>query len=288
MLLPALPLKKRSPATTPFMQFRTILLTALLCVATLALAEKKDGTPISPLYLLPEPEKPLSIPQPDHPLQPVAELRPVVIHTDVPQQGIDVSHYQGRINWEIVAHNKDIRFVYVKATEGSGYVDDYYLRNLYGAKQAGIPVGVYHFYRPTASVLTQLENFRDNVDPRQQDLIPIVDVEKRGRGSLVHFQRSLLAFLEGVERMFGVKPIIYTGVNFYAKYLRGKFTQYRFMVARYAEEFPGLCEDVPILIWQYSCTGEVDGIEGDVDRSVFLDRYSVADIMLPPLKKGRK
>ncbi|MBQ1970511.1 MAG: hypothetical protein II221_04880, partial [Paludibacteraceae bacterium] len=141
------------------MQFRTILLTALLCVATLALAEKKDGTPISPLYLLPEPEKPLSIPQPDRPLQPVAELRPVVIHTDVPQQGIDVSHYQGRINWEIVAHNKDIRFVYVKATEGSGYVDDYYLRNLYGAKQAGIPVGVYHFYRPTASVLTQLENF---------------------------------------------------------------------------------------------------------------------------------
>ncbi|MBO7167222.1 MAG: glycosyl hydrolase family 25 [Bacteroidaceae bacterium] len=270
------------------MQFRTILLTALLCVATLALAEKKDGTPISPLYLLPEPEKPLSIPQPDRPLQPVAELRPVVIHTDVPQQGIDVSHYQGRINWEIVAHNKDIRFVYVKATEGSGYVDDYYLRNLYGAKQAGIPVGVYHFYRPTASVLTQLENFRDNVDPRQQDLIPIVDVEKRGRGSLVHFQRNLRAFLEGVERMFGVKPIIYTGVNFYAKYLRGKFTQYRFMVARYAEEFPGLCEDVPILIWQYSCTGEVDGIKGDVDRSVFLDRYSVADIMLPPLKKGKK
>ena len=288
MLLPALPLKKRSPATTPFMQFRTILLTALLCVATHALAEKKDGTPISPLYLLPEPEKPLSIPQPDCPLQPVAELRPVVIHTDVPQQGIDVSHYQGRINWEIVAHNKDIRFVYVKATEGSGYVDDYYLRNLYGAKQAGIPVGVYHFYRPTASVLTQLENFRDNVDPRQQDLIPIVDVEKRGRGSLVHFQRNLRAFLEGVERMFGVKPIIYTGVNFYAKYLWGKFTQYRFMVARYAEEFPGLCEDVPILIWQYSCTGEVDGIKGDVDRSVFLDGYSVADIMLPPLSKGGK
>ena len=288
MLLPALPLKKRSPATTPFMQFRTILLTALLCVATLALAEKKDGTPISPLYLLPEPEKPLNIPQPDRPLQPVAELRPVVIHTDVPQQGIDVSHYQGRINWEIVAHNKDIRFVYVKATEGSGYVDDYYLRNLYGAKQAGIPVGVSHFYRPTASVLTQLENFRDNVDPRQQDLIPIVDVEKRGRGSLVHFQRSLLAFLEGVERMFGVKPIIYTGVNFYAKYLEGKFTEYKFFVARYADEFPGLSEDVPIVLWQFTSSSYVDGIRGHVDRSVFLDRYGVSDIMLPSTVRGKK
>ena len=81
--------------------------------------------------------------------------------------------------------------------------------------------------------------------------------------------------------MFGVKPIIYTGVNFYAKYLEGRFTGYRFMVARYAEEFPGLSEDVPIVLWQYSCTSYVDGIKGHVDRSVFLDRYGVADIMLP-------
>ena len=83
-----------------------------------------------------------------------------------------------------------------------------------------------------------------------------------------------------MERIYGVRPIIYTGVNFYAKYLEGKFTQYRFMVARYADEFPGLSEDVPIVLWQYSCTGSVSGIKGDVDCSVFLDRYSVADIML--------
>lgn len=268
---------------------RRVLLLFLLLVATIAYADKKKSKPVEPVYTLPVPDVLPPAPQPDSPLPRVAELRAVIRHTvNRQQQGIDVSHYQGHINWEKVARHENVTFAYVKATEGAGYVDDFYLRNLYGAKRVGIPVGVYHFFSPTASALTQLENFRSNVDPRQQDLIPIVDVEKRGKGSLAQFQGKLRAFLEGVEKMFGVKPIIYTGVNFYAKYLEGRFTGYRFMVARYAEEFPGLSEDVPILLWQYSCTSRVDGIKGHVDRSVFLDRYGVADIMLPSSKKVKK
>lgn len=246
---------------------------------------KTKNKPGEAVYALPEPDVLPASPLPDQSVPPILELRPPIRHTvNNVQQGIDVSHYQGIINWEQVARDENVQFVYVKATEASGYVDEFYLRNLYGAKKAHIPVGVYHFFSPTASALTQLQNFRSNVDPRQQDLIPIVDVEKRGRGSLSQFQSRLKAFLEGVERMFGVKPIIYTGVNFYAKYLEGRFTQYHFMVARYADEFPGLSEDVPIVLWQYSCTGQVEGIQGDVDRSVFLDKYTVTDILLPPLR----
>ena len=259
-----------------------VLLCFFLLAATASADRRKDGSKVDPIFELPMPDLLPLVPQPDSPLPPVREMRPPIRHTvNLQQQGIDVSHYQGRINWEEVAHSGDLAFVYVKATEGSGYVDDCYVRNLYGAKRVGIPVGVYHFFSPTASPLVQLENFRTNVDPRQQDLIPIVDVEKRGRGPLAQFQSRLRAFLEGVERMFGVKPIIYTGVNFYAKYLEGCFTGYRFMVARSADEFPGLSDDVPIVLWQYSCTSYVDGIKGHVDRSVFLDRYTVADIMLP-------
>ena len=260
----------------------------LTSVATLpVLADKKKNKPVEPVYALPVPDA-LPVPSPsDRPLPMQPELRPPLRHTAGQQQGIDVSHYQGNINWSRVARDKDVTFVYIKATEGAGLVDDHYLRNLYGARQAGLPVGSYHFFSPSASAYVQLENFRSNVDPRQQDLIPIVDVEKRGKASLGQFQNSLKTFLDGVERMFGVKPIIYTGVNFYAKYLEGRFTGYRFMVARYADEFPGLSEDVPIVLWQYSQTGRVDGINGHVDRSVFLDRYSVADIMLPTTKKKR-
>lgn len=261
--------------------WRGFLLSVVCCLLSdTALADKKNGKQIEPLYVLPEPDVLMAAPQPDRPLQPIGELRPLIRPSAGQQRGIDVSHYQGYIKWEQVGSARDISFVYIKATESSNLVDDFYLRNLAGAKRAGIPVGVYHFFRPNASAMAQFENFRSTVNPRQQDLIPIVDVEKRGKGSLAQFHGTLKAFLKLVERYFGVKPIIYTGVNFYAKYLEGKFTDYRFMVARYAEEFPGLSEDVPIVLWQYSCTGRVDGIKGHVDQSVFLDRYNITDIML--------
>ena len=261
-----------------------LLLSAFCCVLSFAASDDKNSKtkhkPGEAAYALPEPDALSVIPKADSPLLLVSELRPIIRHTAAQQQGIDVSHYQGRIDWDRVAREDNVKFVYIKATEGSDLVDEYYMRNLYGAKRVGIPVGVYHFYRPNASTVTQLQNFRTTVEPWQHDLVPIVDVEKRGKGSLSQFQGRLKAFLKEVEQFYGVKPIIYTGVNFYAKYLEGKFTGYRFMVARYAEEFPGLSEDVPIVLWQYSCTSLVDGIKGHVDRSVFLDRYSVADILL--------
>ena len=242
-----------------------LLLLFSTVVAVVSLADNKKGKQIEQMFALPEPDVLMPAPEPDRPLPQVQ-----------------------RIDWDEVSRDKNVQFVYLKATEGSDLVDDCYLRNLYGAKRVGIPVGVYHFYRPNVNVQWQLRNFSAIVEPWQHDLIPIVDVEKRGKGSLSQFQGRLKAFLDGVERIYGVKPIIYTGVNFYAAYLEGKFTQYRFMVARYADEFPGLSEDVPIVLWQYTSKGQVDGINGHVDRSVFLDRYTVADIMLPSPVSGKK
>ena len=258
----------------------------LLSVSTFA--DNRKGRQIEQLFAAPEPDALMPAPSPDRPLPPVRELRPLIRHTVNQQQGIDVSHYQGHIDWDEVARDNNVQFVYIKATEGSDLVDNCYMRNLYGARRVGIPVGVYHFYRPNVNVQWQLRNFSSTVEPWQHDLIPIVDVEKRGKGSLSQFQSRLKAFLDGVERIYGVKPIIYTGVNFYAAYLEGRFTQYRFMVARYADEFPGLSEDVPIVLWQYTSKGQIDGIRGHVDRSVFLDRYTLTDILLPSSVGGKK
>jgi len=263
----------------------TVACCLLTITAALAFANEPGGIKTQrkqgeAVYALPVPDSLLLPPAPDSPVPLVAELRPIIRPSTNWGQGIDISHHQGHINWDRVPRDKNIQFIYVKATEGAGHVDDLYLRNFYGAKRGNIPVGSYHFFSPSVSALTQLENFLTNADPRQQDLIPVIDVEKRGKGPLSQFQGRLKAFLEGVERVYGVKPIIYTGVNFYAEYLEGSFTGYRFMIARYADEFPGLCEDVPILLWQYTSKGRAEGIKGDVDRSVFLDRYNVADIML--------
>ena len=84
--------------------------------------------------------------------------------------GIDVSHYQGYIDWKQVAADNRVGFVYLKATENVGLVDNTYRRNLEGARAEGIPVGVYHFFNSMSAAAAQLQNFCSVVDPRTQDL----------------------------------------------------------------------------------------------------------------------
>ena len=194
--------------------------------------------------------------------------------------GIDVSHYQGYIDWKQVAADNRVAFVYLKATENVGLVDNTYKRNLEGARSEGIPVGVYHFFNSMSAAAAQLQNFCSVVDPRTQDLIPIVDVETPPRGDLAAFHSRLRAFIDGVEKHFGCKPLIYTGMHFYNKYLQGKFTDCPFMFARYAEEAPTISDDVRFVIWQFTASGSINGIRGNVDRSRFMDNYSVKDIMI--------
>lgn len=181
----------------------------------------------------------------------------------------------------MVATDPNASYVYIKGTESVSHVDDEYQRNIREAKRLGIPVGTYHFFSPKESGLIQFQNFSSVCDYKMQDLIPVVDVEHRGRVSLGYFHTQLKILLEEIERAYGVRPIIYTGVNFYNKYLSGMYKKYRFFIARYnTEEQPELCDDVPIVLWQFTPEGYVNGIKGHVDRSCLLDNYSLQDIMI--------
>lgn len=104
-------------------------------------------------------------------------------YAHVSKEGIDVSHYQGEINWDAVAGDGKISYAYLKATEGATLVDDTYARNLSEAKRVGLKVGSYHFYRPNTDWRKQLENLSSVVKPGEQDLLPIIDIEHRGKGS---------------------------------------------------------------------------------------------------------
>lgn len=99
------------------------------------------------------------------------------------REGIDVSHYQGDIDWNIVVKNANISYAYLKATEGATLVDDTYEKNLREAKNAGLLVGSYHFYRPNTDWKAQFENLTKNVRPNDQDLVPIIDIEHKGNVS---------------------------------------------------------------------------------------------------------
>ncbi len=194
--------------------------------------------------------------------------------------GIDVSHYQGSINWKDVARNANIYYVYVKATEGAKLVDETYHRNIEGARHAGLKVGCYHFYSPTADVSEQFRNFSSVVKLKHHDLVPIIDIEHRGKAPLGQFQNRLKQFLKLVERHYGVQPILYTSRDFYNKYLSGPFTHYKYMIARYHEDIPELRDNAAFVMWQYSATSRIQGIRGHVDRSCLMDKYSLSDILL--------
>ena len=191
------------------------------------------------------------------------------------------SYSDGSINWREVARTGEVHYVYIKATEGAQLVDNTFLTNLRGARHAGLKVGACHFYRPNVSRQQQLQNMKANVNLRDMDLVPIIDVEHRGREPLKTFQTNLLQFLKAVERHYGVQPIIYTSRDFYNKYLAGPFTHYKYMIARYHTEAPVLCDDAAFVLWQYTANGRLAGIRGNVDRSCFMDHYQMRDILLP-------
>ncbi|MFC2490661.1 MAG: glycoside hydrolase family 25 protein, partial [Prevotella sp.] len=88
--------------------------------------------------------------------------------------GIDISHYQGQVFWEVIGENSKMAYVYIKASEGGDRIDPRYERNIQLAHQYGLKVGSYHFFRPKTNLAKQLENFMTQCRPGDQDLIPMI------------------------------------------------------------------------------------------------------------------
>lgn len=274
------------------------ILTALLFLLALpsTVEAKKDKKKQKTNFRVEPPSPDLRIPalKPDKPLAPIHEPgAPKAVnnhreyfgnHKVMSHGGIDVSHYQGQIDWRAVAHSGRVKYVFCKATENTTLVDNTFNFNVREARKNGIPVGSYHFFSPNVSGAAQLQHFLENVDMSTQDVIPMLDVEVRGKQSLEKFHAEIRAWLEGFEKQFHYKPIIYASVNFYNKYLAGAFDDYKYMMAKYSEEPPNPQGPIPMVMWQYSSHGHVDGIRGAVDMSWFCDNHDVKDILIKHAK----
>lgn len=241
-------------------------------------------------YYLPQPDVLPPLPVEDRVIKNIDEpnLYPVFPKAFASSRcGIDVSRYQSEIDWQEVRKDPNVTFVYLKATESTGLVDRTYYANLNGARAVGLPVGVYHFFSPKAPAHQQLLNFMRAVDPKTQDLIPIVDVEvaPRRKSQVGAFLKSLRSFVDGVERYFGCKPMIYTSQYFYNTYLAGKFLDCPFMLAKYSGEVPEVVDEIRFLVWQFTASGSVRGIEGNVDRSCLMNHYTVDDLRYSKAKQ---
>lgn len=194
--------------------------------------------------------------------------------------GIDVSHYQGYINWAEVAHDPQVTFVIMKATEASDFVDDRYQFNIREAHRYGLKVGSYHFYRAHIDPELQFRNMMRNIDPKQQDILPVIDVELTNGVSYDLFVSRLERLCEMVTRAYGARPIIYTGRNFFNKYFNNSYwRQYKFWIAAYTTNPPVLNNDQDYIMWQFTEKSRVQGIKGGVDMSRFMFGHTIEDIL---------
>lgn len=195
--------------------------------------------------------------------------------------GIDVSHYQGRINWDEVAKDPKVGYVYLKATEGTSITDDTYRRNFQECKRVGLKVGSYLFFRPQYSAKAQFDLFVSMVDTKKQDLLPLIDAEAIKGVSIATFQQRLLELCKLFEEEYGVKPLIYTGQNFYNKNIHSNshLREYKYFIAAYAFDEPELYGGEDYLMWQYTAHGSVRGIRGNVDQSRFVGRHGLREIL---------
>lgn len=185
--------------------------------------------------------------------------------------GIDVSEYQGNINWQKVKwidEVYEINFVLIRATAGNDRVDAQFEKNWENAKNKKMIRGAYHYYRPNENSLEQANFFIKNVKLKKGDLPPVLDIEKLPKNqSLDSLKVGLKRWLLRVENYFGVKPIIYSGDKYFTTFLEKQFSDYTFWIANYSvfdEEI-----DKSWQFWQFTENANVDGIKGNVDLNIF-------------------
>jgi lysozyme len=188
--------------------------------------------------------------------------------------GIDISKHQKTIDWLQVSKSewkgKKISFVFIKASEGSTRPDELFAFNWREAKGKHLLRGAYHFYRPARGAQEQFDLFSSIVTLEKGDLPPVVDIEVTNSRSKKVIQEGLAEFMQKLEQKYHARPIIYTSLSYYKRYLADKFSDYPVWIAYYKEEDSlkaALTTDWHF--WQHSDQGNVNGIKGKVDFNVF-------------------
>jgi len=195
--------------------------------------------------------------------------------TKFPVRGIDVSVYQGVIDWTVLS-KQGIHFAYIKATEGSSFVDEKFMTNFENAQKTDLLVGAYHFFSYDSSGLTQADNFISVVPRIEKMLPPVVDVEFYGDReknplSKTDTQVILTVLLNKLENYYGIRPIIYATQRSYELYIKDSYQDYSIWIRNVFMK-PYLGDHREWTIWQYSNREKLQGYAGEekfIDMNVF-------------------
>jgi lysozyme len=195
---------------------------------------------------------------------------------DYPVHGIDVSKFQGEIDWSKVA-DSGVKFAWIKASEGGDHADERFQANWEGAKAAGIPHGAYHFVYWCRPPMEEMAFFEQNAPVDPDALPPVLDVEATPTSKTCHRHLTqdgaiadMQVMLNEMERHYGRRPVIYTTVDFYQAILvDGAFSDYPVWV-RSTKYHPVVKYGGRAWrFWQYQSDAYIPGIVGKVDRDAF-------------------
>lgn len=207
-------------------------------------------------------------------------------------QGIDVSHYQGDVDWTAL-RDQGVGFAFIKATEGSGYTDPCFQKNWQEAQGAQLYVGAYHFFSFDSPARTQAEHFTRTVGDLAGALPPAIDVEFYGDKrehppDREQVRKELSELCRLLEEYYGAKPVIYTTYTVYFRYIRGGFEEYPLWI-RNVYWPPGPELGIGWRFWQYTDRWEPEGgqrlcqgPEKYMDRNVFRAGVEELEALLVP------
>ncbi|PEZ76321.1 GH25 family lysozyme [Bacillus sp. AFS017274] len=181
-------------------------------------------------------------------------------------KGIDVSHWQGAIHWGEVA-KADVKFVFIKATEGTSYSKlSYFKENAPQALAAGLKVGAYHYakFATVAEAEAEAAYFLDSISSFALNYPVVLDLEEnKKKAKKKTLTDAAIAFLEAIEEA-GYTAMLYTGKYFLENSLdESRLTNYALWIARYNSTL-GRSAD----IWQHSDSGKIRGISTKVDLNI--------------------
>ena len=204
--------------------------------------------------------------------------------------GIDVSHYQGTVNWQAV-RNSGITFAFAKATEGTTYTDPTINFNIGSMNKYGIVPGAYHFGHPGTNAVTQAQHFASVVRSANggsfHGLLQLVlDLEVTDGQSPAQVWAWTQAFIGEVVHQTGRPGIIYTGFYFWRDQVGDPNNNLNcpLWLAAWIPEsqtnslIPRAWSGVGWAFWQYTDRGSVGGVSGYVDRDFFKNFGSYPNI----------
>ena len=195
--------------------------------------------------------------------------------TVYPVRGVDVSSYQGEINWDTLAA-QGISFAFIKATEGSSYIDPKFTDNYRQAHKTNLRIGAYHFFSFDSAGNTQAENFMSTVEKTEDMLPPVIDLEfyadkEKNPPDRESVREQLQVMLDTLERHYGAKPILYATEKSYSLYLSGAYEAYDIWI-RDVIASPDLSDGREWRFWQYTNRARLNGYAGQeryIDMNVF-------------------